>query len=102
MPGVIPFGIVIVPSAFITGVGLPGTIGDTTTLVIVSVPVVTELTLPSGFTKSSLSKILGVVCVLVPVTTKLSGLTTGAGCSTVTVITPVVQLVIPIGKLHTS
>ena len=57
--------------------------------------------LPSGFTTSSLSNILGVVRVPVPVTVKLSGRITGAGCFTVKVTVALTQ-VLGVAVVHTS
>ena len=57
--------------------------------------------LPSGFTTSSLSNILGVVRVPVPVTVKLSGRITGAGCFTVKVAVALTQ-VLGVAVVHTS
>ena len=78
-PGTALSGIVIVPSSFTVGVGEPEWIGVITILVIVTLPLVRLSVLPSGFTYSSLSNILGVVRVPVPVTVKPSGRTIGAG-----------------------
>ena len=73
-------GTVIVPSGFNVGVGAPGAApGVTTTLVIVTLLPVAEAVVPSGFTISSLFKILGVVLVPVCVTVRFSGRIIGDG-----------------------
>ena len=101
-PGLKPFGTVIVPSGFNVGDKVPGVLGVTTTLFIVTDEVVTLVVVPFGITKWSLSSTLGVVRVPVPVTTNGSGVITKVvtGGTTVKVTTPIVQSV-GVATVHT-